>query len=219
MIDPSTFTFLTDLKDNNHKEWFDANRDRYQNARENFIELVDQLIEGIVEFDAAVAGLDPRKCLFRINRDIRFSKNKSPYKTNMGAFMTKGGKQSYYAGYYLHMEPGSCFVGGGCYQPPAPELKKIRSYIEKSAAELREITSDKKFTDTFGGLQGEELKSAPAGYDKQHPDIDLIRRKDFFVGRNLEDSLVLSEGFADTLLDIFETMHPLNQYLNEAIDH
>ncbi|MDX2245705.1 MAG: DUF2461 domain-containing protein [Bacteroidia bacterium] len=219
MIYPSTLTFLAELKENNHKEWFDANRDRYQESRENLISLVDQVLEGLVEFDHSVEGLEAKKCLFRINRDIRFSKNKSPYKTNMGAFMSKGGKQSYYAGYYVHLEPGSCFVGGGCYQPPAPELKKIRSYIDLSAAELREITSDKKFVDTFGGLQGEELKSAPAGFDKQHPDIDLIRRKDFFVGKNLEDHQVLSEGFAETLLDIFETMYPLNRYLNEAIDH
>lgn len=218
MIQSSTLEFLAELKENNHKEWFDANRDRYHEARDNFIDLVDHLIEGIVEFDPGLEGLEPKQCLFRINRDIRFSKNKNPYKINLAGYMARDGRKSPFAGYYIHIQPGECFLGGGAYHPASPELKKIRSHIDMTAAELREITSDKKFEETFGELIGDSLKTAPAGFPKDHPQIDLIRRKDFFVTAPLTDQDVLSDGLVDKALNLFKLIFPLNDFLNEAIE-
>ena len=217
MIQADTLSFLKELKKNNHKEWFDENRDRYQVARKNFIQTIDRIIEGISEFDPSLDALEAKQTLFRINRDIRFSKNKNPYKENMGAFMARGGRKSTYPGYYFHLEPGNIFIGGGCYRPAAPELARIRSHIDLEAAKLREITSDKKFISLFEHVKGDELKTAPKGYPKDHPDIDLLRKKSFFVMANLSDVDVLQDTFIEKALDIYEMVYPLNAFLNDAI--
>lgn len=217
MIQPATFSFLSELKNNNNKEWFDENRKRYKAARENMIQLADRLIDGIIEFDPGLMGIEPKKTLFRINRDIRFSKNKDPYKSNFGANMTRGGKKSPYSGYYFNLEPGNCFVAGGSYQPMPPELKQIRESLEIKAAEFREITSNSTFKSYFGELKGESLKTAPKGYPKDHPDIDLIRRKGFFVVGHLSDEDVMGDQIIDKALKMYEAMLPLNNFLNDAI--
>lgn len=217
MIQAETFNFLRDLKENNHKEWFDANRPRYEAAKANFIQLVDFLIDGIHRFDPGVFGLEPKQCLFRINRDIRFSKNKAPYKHNLSAHIAAGGRKSPFAGYYIHLEPEQCFLGGGKYRPPSQELKAIRHHIDLNAPELRAILADKTFQETFGELQGDSLKTAPKGYPKDHPDIDLIKRKDFFVSYTFGEAEVLAEDFPEKVVDLFEVMHPMNRFFNEAL--
>ncbi|MCB0835147.1 MAG: DUF2461 domain-containing protein [Bacteroidetes bacterium] len=218
MIQSETLQFLSELKENNHKEWFDENRDTYQKARQNFIQVIDRLIEGITEFDHTLDGLEPKHSLFRINRDIRFSKNKNPYKTNMGAYLARGGRKSIYAGYYFHLEPGNIFIGGGCYQPMAPELAKIRTHIDLEAAKLKKVTSGTTFSQLFEEIRGEELKSAPKGYPKDHPDIDLLRKKSFFVMTHLSDQDVQKENFVEKALDIYEKIYPFNQFFNEALE-
>ncbi|MDX1906465.1 MAG: DUF2461 domain-containing protein [Bacteroidia bacterium] len=217
MLSPDTLPFLLELKAHNHKEWFEANRARYQAVRTQLVRTVDAIIEGVSAFDPSVSGLDASKSLFRINRDVRFSKDKSPYKVNMGAYLSGGGKNTVYAGYYLHLEPGGCFVGGGSYQPQPPELKKIRAHIDYNSQALREILADPGFQETFGVLQGEQLRTVPREYPKDHPDADLLKFKGFFVTANIPEEMILTSAFTAHVVRCFQTMHPLNVYLNEAL--
>jgi uncharacterized protein (TIGR02453 family) len=219
MIHPDTLRFLAELKEHNHKEWFDQHRDRYQAARENFIDTLDQLLERLVPHDPDLLGVEARASLFRINRDVRFSKNKAPYKTNLAGYLAKGGRKSNLSGYYVQLAPGSVFVGGGQYMPASPDLKKIRARLDFEAAGLRKITSDKTFLDTFGPLEGERLKTAPQGYPKDHPDIDLLNLKQFFVSYTFTDQEALKPDFPDKMAEVFLLMMPINHWLNEAIEN
>ena len=218
MLQPDTFAFLRDLKDHNTKEWFDENRDRYQSAKADVLALIDHLIEEIAGFDPDIRGLEAKQCLFRINRDIRFSQNKAPYKTNFGASIAKGGRRSSYAGYYLHLQPGEVFVGGGIYLPPTSTLKAIRAHIDQHAPALRETLDDPDFKATYGDIQGESLKTAPKGYDQDPPAIDLLRLKSFVVMRSYDDETTLSAEFPRQVVDNFEVMKPMLDFLNEAMD-
>jgi uncharacterized protein (TIGR02453 family) len=152
MINKSTFDFLTKLKKNNNKEWFDKNRPEYEIAKNNFKEFISELILSIAKFDSSVKMLEPKNCIFRINRDIRFSNDKTPYKINMGASIGPGGKKSYDAGYYIHIQPGGSFLAGGVWQPPAPQLNAIRQEIDYNAAEFKKLVSNKDFKKYFGSL-------------------------------------------------------------------
>ena len=217
MLQPDTFVFLRDLKAHNTKEWFDANRDRYEAARDNVLALIDHLIEDIAGFDADLRGLEAKQCLFRINRDVRFSKNKAPYKTNFGASLSRGGRRSPFAGYYLHLEPGGVFIGGGIYMPASPQLKAIRAHIDHNAPDLRAVLADSDFQATYGALQGEALKTAPKGYEKDHPAIDLLRMKSFIATRAYADEQALSPEFPRRVADDFATLKPLLDFLNETV--
>lgn len=218
MISPETYLFLADLRLNNHRNWFEENRDRYEAARQDFLAFVQELIHQIAEFDPAVATLEAKDCMFRIYRDTRFSRNKEPYKPNFAAVISPGGRKSPLAGYYLHLQPGETFLGGGSYLPPAPQLKQIRAHIDQQAAKLREITSAKEFQETFGELRGESLKTAPRDYPKDHPDIDLLRKKGFWVSHPVADEQVDQPDFAAYCARVYQTMQPLNAYLNEALN-
>ncbi|WNJ21441.1 DUF2461 domain-containing protein [Pontibacter sp. G13] len=217
MIHSSTFEFLSNLASNNHKEWFDENRSDYEAAKENMLEVVDQLLDGLSEHHPEMASIRPKDCLFRINRDIRFSKNKAPYKVNMGAYMNPGGKKSPLPGYYLHIQPGDCFVGGGIYKPAAEHLKLIRSHIEQYPDELRAIMKSEDFVSTFGEIRGEELKSAPKGYPKDHPDIDLLRKKGFTGIKSFADTSTQDPQFVQQALNDYQALYRLNDYLAEAL--
>ncbi len=210
-------TFLKDLSLNNNREWFDANRDRYKEAKVLFEHLTELLIAETAQIDPTVAGLEPKDCIFRIFRDTRFSHDKSPYKSNFGTYLARGGKKSGYAGYYLHLSPDECFVAGGCHAPMGDILKNIRLGILDDAATYREIISDKTFVDTFGAVQGEEVKSYPRGFDKNHPDIDLVKKKQYFMYHTLSEEQVVGENLVPTVLESFRAMKPLNDFLNDAI--
>ena len=218
MISENTLAFLNDLKGNNHREWFEENRGRYENAKKNVKEVVDTLIEQLIEVDEGLKGISAQKSVFRIFRDVRFSKNKAPYKTNMGAWMAPGGRKSPFAGYYLHIEPGGgSFLAGGVYHPASNILKSIREGIDYDAASLRKIIQASDFKDNFGELKGDKLKTAPKGYPKDHPDIDLIRHKDFIVSKYISDELIISDNFLNSAITVYKALYPLNQYLNQAI--
>lgn len=217
MIRPELFTFLKEIKENNNKEWFDANRSRYKDLREHFINYVTLLVHELGQMDPSVAFQDPKKTVFRINRDIRFSQDKSPYKTNMGSFITPGGKNAQNAGYYLHIEPGECMIAGGIYMPPSKELKIIRDEVFNNAAEFRSIIEDKEFKETFGELYGEKLKTAPQGFPKDHPDIDLVRYKSYTVARMVPDSFLTSPDSLNEVMEVYRVMKPLNDFLNHAL--
>ncbi len=209
--------FLQDLSANNNREWMHANKKRYEGAKSDFHNIIGQLIEGIGRFEEGVQGLTPKDCAFRLNRDIRFSKDKSPYKTNFGAAIMEGGKKSPNPTYYIHIQPGQSFIAGGIYMPEAENLKKIRQEIDYNPEELKKVVEGKNFKEIFGTMTGEQLKTAPKGYPKDHPNIELLRFKSFLVSKNLTDREVLAKDFVQSIISDFEVVHPFNQYFAVAI--
>jgi len=210
--------FLADLGQNNHREWFTENKSRYEKAKKEFQNLVQELIKEIGFFDADIASLEVKQCMFRINRDVRFSKNKSPYKDNLGASLQKGGKKSSYAGYYLHLQPNASFIGGGVYMPPSADLAKIRQEIDYNADELRGLIKADSFQKFFGKLQGEELVTAPRGYDKDNPNIDLIRMKSFVMIHPCSNNLIKEDDFKQTITEASQAMKPVLDFLNRGLE-
>ena len=217
MISKDTFAFLTALKANNNREWFEANKPRYQAARENLLAVVGVLIKEIGSFDSDIFWLEAKDCVFRINRDVRFSANKDPYKTNFTAGLAKGGKKGGNAFYYLHIAPEHCSLNGGMWMPEAEIVKKIRRTIYQNPAELVKVINDKNFITEFGKLnQEEKLKNVPRGFDKEFPEAELLKLKSFTVTRNFQDADFTAENFMATAKKTFEKMFPLIQFLNRA---
>ncbi len=213
----SVLTFLKKLKKNNERDWLKANKNQFDAAREEFVVVVDKLIKGITRFDPEIIGTNPEDCVFRIYRDVRFSKDKSPYKTAFGASIQPGGKNGGIPGYYLHISPGECFLAGGAYMPPAPEIKKIRDRIAGDLKGFRKIVEAKKFKDTFGELRGDQLKTAPKGYPKDHEAIEYLRYKSFIAYHDdLSEKLINSDGFIKYGLGVFKAMQPLVFYMRDA---
>ena len=214
-----TLEFLSDLAKHNKKEWMDDNKKRYQHAKEQVIELVSELIQKTADFDPSLTGVDPRKTLFRINRDIRFSKNKDPYKTNFGAAIVDGGRQSGNPGYYLHIMPGNNFAGGGVYQPSSDKLQKVRQEIDYNGNEIRAIIDDKKFKETFGEPYGDDrLKTAPKGYPKDHENIELLQLKHYVFMRQFTDKATTSSDIVSQVVETYKTLYPFNKFLLKALD-
>jgi len=195
-----------------------ANKKRFEAAQDNVTAFTGYLIGEIGRFDEAVATLDPKSCVFRIYRDIRFSKDKRPYKTNLGSYISPGGRKSMQPGYYLHIEPGQSFVAGGKHMPDGTELQKIRIAIAESSTEFLKIVRKKSFVEQFGEMSGERLKSAPKGFDAEHKAIDHLRLKEFTVHRTLGgDKAVLSPDLPKTLLKTAKEMYPLISFLRAAL--
>lgn len=219
MIQSDTLIFLKNLQKNNNKDWVDAHRDTYEIAKGNFKKFVQDLILGLSKFDPAVKHLEPKNCIFRINRDVRFSKDKSPYKNNMGASISPGGKKSFSAGYYFHLQPGASFLAGGMWQPEPVYLNAIRQEIDYNPNEFEKILKAKPFKEYFDGLSEEDkLKAVPKGYDKTHPQIELLKHKSFIVVHDLKDKEVLSKDFQKHCLTVFKAMHPMCLFLRKACD-
>jgi len=216
IIKKSTLDFLTEIKCNNNRDWFIANRPKYLEAKENFEVFVQEVIDRIVQFEPIMKGLEAKSCVYRINRDIRFSNDKSPYKSHFGAFIVRGGRKNgdRFAGYYFHIEPGASILAGGAYMPPMPWLTAIREKISDYPEELISITKSKDFIKYFEKLDGDKLKTAPKGYPSDHPQIELLKYKSFLVVNNAPDKLVLSKEYQDHVINVFKTMKPLNDYLN-----
>jgi uncharacterized protein (TIGR02453 family) len=215
-IKKSTLDFLAAINVNNNRDWFIANRSMYLEAKDNFESFVQKIINEIILFEPIMKGLEAKSCVFRINRDIRFSNDKSPYKSHFGAFIVQGGKKNgdKFAGYYFHIEPGKSIMAGGAYTPPAPWLSAIREKISDSPDEFIKITKAKDFIKYFGSVDGEKLKTAPKGYPKDHPHIELLKLKSYLVVNEATDKLVLSSNFQNHVISVFKTMKPLNDYLN-----
>jgi len=219
MIHADTLSFLSDLKENNHREWFHENKKRYNFAKKNVIDMVGEVIDGISEFDDSILNQEPKKCLFRINRDIRFSKNKAPYKLHFGASISKGGRQASIAGYYIHIEPNNHFIGGGIWHPDSPSLRKIRAHIDLEHEELEGVLATQSFQKVYGTtLHGGSLKTAPKGYARDHPAIVLLRMKDFVVTNQVEDKVVQSDNFVEYIVKAFKTLHPFISFFNDALE-
>jgi len=217
MINKTTLDFLKLLKKNNNREWILANRPVYLTAKENFESFIQEIIDKVIDFDPIMKGLEAKSCIFRINRDIRFSNDKSPYKTNFGAFIVKGGKKNgdKFSGYYLHIEPEKSFIAGGAYMPPAPWLSAIREKIDDEPERFLKIINDKEFIKYFGAITGESLKKAPKGYPSDHPHIELLKYKSYLAMSELKDSQVLDEHYFDNVIKTMKAMKPFNDFLNE----
>ncbi len=213
-----TLSFLKKLKKNNNRDWFKAHKDEFDAAREEFAELVDHFIKGISRFDPKMAGTNAEDCLFRIYRDIRFSADKTPYKTVFGASMQPGGRTSGVPGYYVHISPGECFFAGGAHMPAAPQLKNIRDRIAGDLKGFKKIVEAKKFKELFVELAGEQLKTAPKGFPKDHEAIEYLRYKSFVAYHpKVTEKMAMSPGFVKYGLGVFKAMTPLVIYTREAI--
>lgn len=210
--------FLITLQENNTREWFNENRKQYETAKAEMEEVINNTIPLIREFDPTIGSISAKECMFRIFRDVRFSKDKSPYKTNFGGFMSKGGRKGVYSGYYVHIQPGASFIGGGCYMPQSDSLKKLRQEILYNIDEFKGIINNKNFTNTFNQLEGDKLKRPPKDFPADFPDIELLKFKSYVVFKSVSDKEVLSKTFMDDMINIFKAMHPLNQFLNRALD-
>jgi uncharacterized protein (TIGR02453 family) len=210
--------FLSELKENNNKEWFDTNRNRYEQARKKVLFLTELLIHEIATFDPEVGIQNPKDCVFRIFRDVRFSTDKTPYKSNMGSFIVKGGKKSISAGYYLHIQPGASFVGGGCYCPPADALKAIRTEIFDQSEEFKKLILNDTFRKVYPELYDDKLKTPPKGFPKDFPDIDLLKYKSYAFSSPLSDEVVKSEVFVEKIIVAMQQLQPVNQFMNTALE-
>jgi len=219
MVQTSTLKFLKDLKKNNNKPWFDKNRKQYDAAREDFLLMVEQVIKSIGNFDPSIAKLEAKNCTFRINRDVRFSKNKAPYKNNMAAYFNKDGKKGLGAGYYLHIEPGKSFAAGGIWMPEPHVLAGIRQEIDYSFDEWKKIVEGKSFKKMFPeGLQGEVLTRPPKNYNDNNPAITYIKKKSFIASCSFTDAEIQSRNFVKDVAKTFLAMKPLIDFLNTAIE-
>lgn len=218
MIQKSTLQFLDDLNKHNVKEWFDENRKRYEAAKEDIYASIEKLIKSIGTFDEDIAVLQVKDCTFRINRDIRFAKDKTPYKTNISAYFSRGGKKSDAAGYYVHIEPGKAFAAAGCWWPEAKQLAQIRQEIDYNFDDFKKIISNKKFKQVFteGIDKKDTLQRAPKSYDEENPAIEFIKLKSFVVYRKLTDAELMSKDFVKTISSIFNAAKSLVDFLNTA---
>jgi uncharacterized protein (TIGR02453 family) len=209
--------FLTELKKNNHKAWFDDHRKQYEELRQEWIEFVKDSIAAIGTTDASVLHLEPKKCIFKINRDIRFSKDKSPYKTNFGMSLNPNGKKEEFMGYYLHIEPDNCFFAGGSYKPQPATLAAIRQEIDYNFKQFESIVTAKIFKKYFGTLDGEQLSRPPKGYEADNPAIHYLKYKSFIGTRKFTQEEVLSKNFNKTLLQTATALKPLLDFIRESV--
>jgi len=221
MLQPSTLKFLRDLSKNNNKIWFDNNREKYDSAKSDFETFIQELIDKHGRKDETIRDLVAKKCTFRINRDIRFSKDKTPYKTNMGGSLDRGGKKSIYAGYYIHLEPGGkSFVGGGLWMPMPEETKKVRQEIDYCLDEFKSVVESKKFKAVYGGLHtGDDvsLKKVPQGFEADNPAAPYIKLKSWLAMKPLTDVEMTSADLTKKVLDAFETLKPFIYFINRAL--
>lgn len=211
--------FLKDIGKNNDRDWFEKNKQKYLAAKDSFDEFVAPLLDELIKIDSSLQGLNPKKLTFRIYRDVRFSKDKRPYKTNFGASFSPAGKGMGKPGYYLHIEPGNKnFVAGGLFMPEPENLAKVRQEIDYNGDTLAKIVNDKKFKKNFPGFWDEDkLKRAPKGFEEDSKYIEWLKLKSFIMTRTLSDVEVKDKKFLKTLADSCKTLKPLNAFLTEAL--
>lgn len=221
MFQPQTLKFLSQLKKNNNKPWFDAHRAQYEAAKIDYLNFIQLVIDDQQKSDTTITGISSKDCMFRINRDIRFSKDKTPYKTHFGAAIDRGGRKSIYACYYFHLETGNTFAGGGLWRPEPPNLKKVRQEIDYNWKDFESILKNKNFKKTFGDLfQGGEVKlsTVPKGYDKDNPAIEYLKLKSLFAEQNFSDEELTKSSLHKKTVTAFKTIQPLLQFINRALE-
>jgi len=221
MLAPQTLKFLSQLKKNNNKPWFDSHRVQYEAARIDFSNFIQLVIDALQKTDTTITGITSKESQFRINRDIRFSKDKRPYKDNFGAFIARGGKKSIYAGYYFHLAPGNSFVGGGLWQPEPANLKKVRQEIDYNWGEFQSILKNKNFKKIFGDVhKGEDLslKRMPKGYEEENPAIDYLKLQSIIAETKIADQDLTKPTLHKKTVASFEALQPLLNFINRSLD-
>ena len=219
MIQAATLKFLKNLKKNNNRPWFQEHRKQYENVKADFLLLVEKLITGIAAFDKPIGNLEAKNCLFRINRDVRFSKNKDPYKSNLAAYFNKDGKKGIGAGYYLHIEPGRSFVAGGIWMPEPAVLAGIRQEIDYNFTDWKKLIDHKKFRKYFPeAVTSEEvLVRPPKSYDENNPAIEFLKMKSFIVSKPYADGVLVNKNFIKEVTKTFNAMKPLIDFINTSL--
>ena len=221
MLVPQTLRFLSQLKKNNNKPWFDSHRAQYEAARIDFSNFIQLVIDQLEKSDTTLEGITSKQCMFRINRDIRFSKDKTPYKTNLAASIKRDGRKSRFAGYYFSCSPGNSFAGGGLWMPEAADLKKVRQEIDYNWDEFRSIVSGRTFKKIFGDLyKGEDVKlsTTPKGYEKDHPAIEYLKLKSFIAETGFADADLVKASIHKKTVAAFEALQPLLEFINRALE-
>lgn len=212
------FEFLKELSVNNNREWFNAHRDQYEKAREEFESLVTTLIERISLFDETIKGIQAKDCTYRIYRDTRFSLDKTPYKTHFGAYINAKGKKSEHSGYYVHLEIGNCMLAGGSYCPPPKLLKMLRQAVYDNIEEYRSIVEDPKFKRYFSKIGYTFLKTAPQGFPKDFKYIDYLKCKEYCCDCKVPDNFFTLPDMSDRVDDIFRQLKRFSDFTNYTID-
>jgi len=214
-ISKSTFQFLKELEANNNRDWFNENKPRYQESHLEVIDFADDMLNGLKDHDE-IETLSGKKSLMRIYRDVRFSKDKSPYKARFAGSFSRV-KPQLRGGYFFNLQPGKTVVGGGFYGPNPDDLKLIRNHIAQDDTDLRNVLNDKVFIKVFGALMGEQVKTAPKGFDKEHPSIDLLRHKSMYVFRDFSDTEVLDKSFLNEAVNTFLALRPFFDVMTDYL--
>lgn len=219
MIKSETFKFLAALAENNNRDWFLEHKDQFDAAKENIVDFTAAVIKAFSNTDPFVdANTDPKKCVMRIYRDIRFSKDKTPYKNWFGIHKFSAGQYAGGIGYYIHIQPGESFAGGGYWMPEGDHLKAIRQEIDYNAHDLKEIVDEAEFKQLFGEFRNQEqLKTVPGGYAADHEDIGLIKLKSFAAVHSLTDKELQQKDAAEKVAAIFKKIYPLNLFMQQAV--
>lgn len=217
MVEAKVYEFLTQLKANNNREWFNDNKPFYQEAKASFEHSAQQFINLVYEIDPGVGLLAAKECVFRIYRDTRFAKDKTPYKTNMGCYVAKGGRKSSLAGYYLHIEPCASMVAGGLYCPPSNILKAVRREIYNFTDEFKGIINNPEFKKVFPKVFEDKLKMAPKGFPKDFEDIELLKYKSFTPLHQADNEELMSKNAFDYIREIIKILAPHNAFINRGI--
>jgi len=213
------YDFLIKLSENNNREWFKENKKQFDKLNKEFHTFIEDLLLDLTKIDKRLENITAKECVFRIYKDVRFSKDKTPYKTHFGAYMSSNGRKSQFAGYYLHFQPGDSFAGGGIHSPDKEVLNAVRTEIYNTPKEFLKIIQSDHFRKYFGEMKGEALKKGPRDFPKDFEYIDIIKHKQYLAMRSLSDEELLSPNFKEHLLEIFSAQKSFNDYLNKAIDN
>lgn len=220
MLSKDTLQFLDDLKANNNRDWFLENKKRYEAVKKDYQQLVGDLLDVMKPLDPSLEMLEIKNCTFRINRDIRFSKDKTPYKSHLGVWLSSGAKGMNRSGYYIHIDKGGSFIAGGLYCPEAEDLKKMRKEIAYFHEDLEAILNEKNFKREFKDFDRNEkdtLKNPPRGYEKEHPAIEFLKLKSFECSQKIDISEVTKKDFVATMSKKLIALKPLNDFINRAL--
>jgi uncharacterized protein (TIGR02453 family) len=212
--------FLAQLKVNNNREWFQENKKWYDDSKKEVESFVSEIITTLSAIDPALQTPPMKDCMFRIFRDVRFGADKSPYKTNFGAFIAHGGRKSSYPGYYFHFEPGESMLAGGVYQPQPDTLKLLRNEVYFHSTELKSILEKPSFKTIFNQLGDfDKMKKAPKDFPADFPDIDLLKYRSYIVSQQIPDKIVTSVNYQKTVLEMVRELQPFMAFLNRAISN
>jgi uncharacterized protein (TIGR02453 family) len=221
MLEPQTLKFLSAIKKNNNKPWFETHRTAYEAARIDYANFIDLVIDELEKSDPTITGLTSRNCVYRFYRDVRFSKDKTPYKNYFGATIKRGGRKTKYAGYYFHCMPGGSFAGGGLWMPEAADLKTVRQEIDYNYDEFLSIVKDKTFKKYFGDLHKDadiSLANAPKGYEKDNPAIPYLKLKCLIAETSIGDDELVKSTLHRKVINTFKAIQPLLNFINRALD-